>query len=166
MATASSAHPWLAIEGDTVSVQLARAHVLATAVGPAVPEEGHFPVPPATRCTFTFTLARASGTVSLSAAAFTIVDEFGHLLHPRVTAQGGGPAYPHHARPDRDAHDERLAANRLRLAALDSRRSQAHRLLGLRRRDRLTVSTRNRSALRPGRDCPSGIYRLSSINDG
>lgn len=63
MATASPAYPWLAIEGDTVSVQLARAHVLATAVGPAVPEEGHFPVPPATRCTFTFTLARASGTV-------------------------------------------------------------------------------------------------------
>ena len=72
--------------------KLARAHVLATAVGQAVPEEGHFPVPPATRCTFTFTLARASGTVPLSAAAYTIVDEFGHLLHPRVTAQGGGPA--------------------------------------------------------------------------
>ncbi len=91
VATASAAHPWLAIEGDTVSVQLARAHVLATAVGPAVPEEGHFPVPQTTRCTFTFTLAWASGTVLLSAAAFTIVDEFGHLHHPRVMAQGGRP---------------------------------------------------------------------------
>ena len=88
---ASPAHPWLAIEGDTVRVQLARGQALATAVGPAVPEEGAFPVPASISCTFTITFASVSGAIPLSPAAFTIVDELGHLHHPQVTAQGGGP---------------------------------------------------------------------------
>ena len=87
---ASAAQPRLAIEGDTVSVRLARGHVLATAVGPAVPPLV-LPPPPTTRCTFTVTLAAASGVVPLSAHAFTIVDELGRLHHPVVTRQGGGP---------------------------------------------------------------------------
>ena len=89
--TASAEHPWLAIEGDTVLVQLARGHVLATAVGPAVPSEGQFPLPRTSRCTFTVTLTRAAGVVPLRASAFSIVDELGRLHHPRVTTQGGGP---------------------------------------------------------------------------
>ena len=92
MVKASAASPRLAIEGDTVSVYVARGHVLATAVGPAVPAEGQVPVPSTSPCTFTVTLARASGTVPLAAAAFTIVDEFGHLHHPQVTAGNGRPA--------------------------------------------------------------------------
>lgn len=88
---ASAAHPWLAIQGDSVSVQLAHGHVLATAVGPLVPEEGKFPVPPTTRCTFTVTFTAASGAVPLAPRAFTIVDERGGLHRPRVTARGGGP---------------------------------------------------------------------------
>ncbi len=89
--TASAGHPSLAIEGDTVLVQLARGHVLGTAVGPAVPSEGQFPVPRTTRCTFTVTFTRAAGVVPLRASAFSIVDELGRLHHPRVTTQGGGP---------------------------------------------------------------------------
>jgi hypothetical protein len=88
---ASAGHPWLAIEGDTVLVHLAHGQVLATAVGPAVPSEGQFPLPRTTRCTFTVTLTRASGVVPLRASAFSIVDELGRLHHPRVTSQGGGP---------------------------------------------------------------------------
>jgi len=87
---ASAAHPWLAVEGDTVSVDLARGRVLATAVGPAVPEEGRFPVPATSPCTFTVTLAAASGVVPLRSTAFTILDELGHLHHPRVTAEASG----------------------------------------------------------------------------
>ena len=98
--TASAAHPWLAVEGDTVSVRLARGRVLATAVGPAVPEEGAFPVPATSPCTFVVTFARASGAVPLSAAAFTIVDELGRLHHPRVTLRGGG-SMPARLRPGR-----------------------------------------------------------------
>jgi hypothetical protein len=88
---ASPAHPWLAIEGDTVRVQLAHGQALATAVGPAVPEEGAFPVPASISCTFTVTFASVSGAIPLSPAAFTILDELGHLHHPQVTAHEGGP---------------------------------------------------------------------------
>jgi len=88
---ASPGHPWLAVEGDTVRVVLPRGQALATAVGPAVPEEGAFPVPATTQCTFTITLAGVSGTIPLSPAAFTIRDELGQLHHPKVTAQDGRP---------------------------------------------------------------------------
>jgi hypothetical protein len=96
---ASAAHPWLAIEGDTVSVHLARGQVLATAVGPAVPAEGQFPVPSTSPCSFTVTLGRAAGTVPIRPADFTIIDELGRLHHPRVTAPGGPP--PEEAAPGR-----------------------------------------------------------------
>ncbi len=81
---ASAAHPWRAIEGDVVSVHLARGRVRALVVGPAVPEEGQFPVPATTPCTFTVTLDRAAGVVPLRASAFTIVDEVGKIHHPRI----------------------------------------------------------------------------------
>jgi len=87
---ASAKRPWLAIEGDTISVQLAHGKTLVTAVGPEVPEEGQFPVPATTWCTFLVTFARSSGTVPLSPADFTIVDEVGALHHPAVALQGGG----------------------------------------------------------------------------
>jgi hypothetical protein len=88
--TATVAHPWLAVEGDSVRAELRRGHVLVTAVGPAVPEEGAFPVPPTTLCTFTVTFAHGVGSVPLAATAFTITDELGHQHHPRVSLQGGG----------------------------------------------------------------------------
>jgi hypothetical protein len=93
-AVATAARPWLAIEGETVSVRLAHRRVLATAVGPAVPEEDRFPVPTTTPCTFTITFTAPSGAVPLSAKAFTITDECGHLHHRRVTATGGGAPPP------------------------------------------------------------------------
>jgi len=89
--TASPAHPRLAIEGDTVRVLLPGAQVMATAVGPQVPEEGRFPVPATTRCTFTITFARATGPVALHAADFAAVDERGQLHRLRLHVRGGGP---------------------------------------------------------------------------
>ena len=87
---ASRAHPVLAIQGNTVSVHLAGERVLATAVGPTVPEDGRFPVPATSPCTFIVTFAASSGAIPLSAKAFTFIDEQGHVRHPRVTAIGGG----------------------------------------------------------------------------
>ena len=87
--SASAAHPWLAIEGDTVLVHLARGQVLATAVGPAVPSEGQFPLPRTSPCTFTVTFTRALGLVPLRKDAFTILDELGRVHHPLVMAQDG-----------------------------------------------------------------------------
>jgi hypothetical protein len=87
---ASAAHPALSIEGEAVSVELAGARVLATAVGPEVPEEGRFPVSPVTPCTFIVTFASASRAIPLSAASFFFTDEQGKLHHPSVSALGGG----------------------------------------------------------------------------
>jgi hypothetical protein len=89
--TASATHPWLAVEGDTVAVNLAHGRVLATGVGPQVPQQGHFPVPTTTFCTFTVTLTSASGSVPLNPAAFTTRDEYGQLQSLHVTNQDGGP---------------------------------------------------------------------------
>jgi hypothetical protein len=86
--TAKATHPWLAIEGDTVRAELAHGHSLVTAVGPSVPEEGQFPVPATTPCTFTVTFTRTAGSVPLAAKAFTITDEEGHLHHPSVSVSG------------------------------------------------------------------------------
>jgi hypothetical protein len=88
---ASYAHPVLAIQGDAVSVHLAGGRVLATAVGPEVPEEGHYPVPAASPCTFIVTFSGASRAIALSAGAFSLIDELDHVFRPRVTAIGGGP---------------------------------------------------------------------------
>ncbi len=87
---ASPTHPWLAIQGDTVSVHLARGRVLVTAVGPAVPEEGQFPVPKTTPCSFTITLTAATSAVPLDPGTFTILDELGRIHSPSVTTTGGG----------------------------------------------------------------------------
>jgi len=88
--TATAAHPALAIEGDTVSVDLEHGRVLATAVGPETPEQGRFPVPATSPCTFIITFAHPSGAIGISAAAFAFVDERDHVRHPRVTAMNGG----------------------------------------------------------------------------
>jgi hypothetical protein len=90
---ASSAHPAVSIQGDTVSVHFARARLLATAVGPNVPEEGRFPVPPTTPCTFVVTFTAASRAFSLRSEVFRIVDGLHRVHHPQVTAiNGGAPA--------------------------------------------------------------------------
>ncbi|HVC07323.1 MAG TPA: hypothetical protein VND98_07065 [Solirubrobacterales bacterium] len=87
---ASRAHPALAVQGESVSVHLARGRVLATAVGPSVPEDGRFPVPARSPCTFVVTFAAASGVVPLDPRAFAFVDDLGHLRHPRLTTLAGG----------------------------------------------------------------------------
>lgn len=98
--TATPAHPALSIQGETVSVDLSGGHVLATVAGPEVPEEGHFPVPATSPCTFILTLASASGTVPLRAADFTFVDDHGGVHHPRLSELHGGPV-PSAAPPGR-----------------------------------------------------------------
>lgn len=88
---ASAAAPKLAIQGDTVSVHLAGGKVLATAVGPQVPEEGQFPVPSTSPCSFVLTFAAASHAVPIDPAAFTITDDNGHVHHPNLRSMSGGP---------------------------------------------------------------------------
>jgi hypothetical protein len=90
---ASSAHQVLAIQGDAVSVDLRGGGVLANAVGPSVPEEGHYPLPVDSPATFVVTFTHASGVVPINANAFTFIDELAHLHHPRtVSSMEGGSA--------------------------------------------------------------------------
>jgi len=89
---ASGAKPALAIQGNTVAVHLpGSGKVLVTAVGPEVPEEGEFPVPATSPCTFVVTFARASRAVPIDPADFTVIDEEGHLHHPKLIGMEGGP---------------------------------------------------------------------------
>jgi hypothetical protein len=88
---ASPAHQAVAIQGETVSVALASGRVLVTAVGPQVPEQGRSRVPATSPATFVVTFARASHAIPLDPRAFTVLDDLGHVLHPRVTTMNGGP---------------------------------------------------------------------------
>lgn len=89
--SASRSHHALAIQGNTVSVSLPDGRALVTAVGPQVPEEGRFPVPATTPCTFVVTIAHATSAIPLDAASFTLIDDLGHLHHPRITTMNGSP---------------------------------------------------------------------------
>lgn len=91
LVTATAAHPKLAVQGDTVRVELAHGQADTTIVGPRVPEEGKFPVPATSPCSFTVTLTRVSGDVPLHARDFTILAENSHLYRPRVSGPHGGP---------------------------------------------------------------------------
>jgi hypothetical protein len=95
---ASSARPQLGIEGDTMVVHVGSAEVTATAVGPQVPSEGQFPVPPTSPCTFDITLAKASGIIPLRQQDFTTVDELGYV-HPLLVTLQGGERMPAYIRP-------------------------------------------------------------------
>ena len=88
---ASPGHAQLAVQGASVLARLPGARVLATAIGPRVPEEGEFPVPVTSACSFDVTLKATWGQLPLSAAEFTITDEYGRIHRPTVTGLGGGP---------------------------------------------------------------------------
>ena len=134
---ASTARPWLAIEGDTVQVHLAAGQVMATVVGPQVPEEGAFSEPATSPCTFTVTFTAASGSVPLNPEAFSLLDEGGHLHRLSVSVQGGG-AVPSAVAPGRTVTllMSAVLPNRVRYVAVDAIRYPADGVLGLRRRNR------------------------------
>lgn len=90
LVTATPAHPWLAIQGDTVRVKLPGAQVLATASGPAVPHRHHVQVPKTSPCRFIVTLTNASAPVAVIPRQFAAIDEQGRLHTLTVTNQNGG----------------------------------------------------------------------------
>jgi hypothetical protein len=88
---ASRAHTALAVEGDSVTIDLPGGRVLATVVGPAIAKQGQFPVPATSPCTFAVRLSARSGAIPINPAAFTIIDELHHVHHPQVTTVGSRP---------------------------------------------------------------------------
>lgn len=95
---ASAGQPQLGIEGDTIDVQVGQSVVTVTAVGPQVPEEGQFPVPKTSPCSFDVTFTGASGLVRLRYHDFTVLDELGQLHYLHLANLKGGPA-PTQVRP-------------------------------------------------------------------
>jgi hypothetical protein len=87
---ASSLHPALAVQGDTVAVELGGGRALATVTGPELPKQGQNRPPAATPCTFVVRLTARSGVIPVGATAFTLVDAHHRLHHPRVTTVDGG----------------------------------------------------------------------------
>ncbi len=90
---ASTGHTAVSVEGEAVAVTLpSGAKAQVTAVGPEVPEEGRFPVPPVTPVTFLVTFASSSQPIPLRQSDFELFDEHGNIHHPKLTALHGRPA--------------------------------------------------------------------------
>jgi Phosphoesterase family len=89
LGTATSTHPVLALQGDTVPVSVGRARLLASAVGPTVRHDAGSSAVPSS---FIVTFRAASRATALHSSSLTVIDELGELHHPQVTAVGGGPA--------------------------------------------------------------------------
>lgn len=89
--SATAAHPAIAIQGNSVRLHLLRGSVLATAVGPDVPTRIQGTADQHTPASWDLTFANVAGTVPISSSLFTITDEQGMLLRPRVSVVGGGP---------------------------------------------------------------------------
>ena len=95
---ASVSHPVLTIQGDSLAISLGHARLLATAVGPALPENGRTPVPATSPVTFVITFSHVTAPVALHRSSFVLVDEQHQIHHPRVTTLHGGPP-PSELRP-------------------------------------------------------------------
>jgi hypothetical protein len=87
---ATAAHPAIAIQGNSVELHLVRGDALATAVGPDVPDRIQGSADVHTPATWELTFADVHGTIPIAASLFTITDEQGSLLLPRVSVAGGG----------------------------------------------------------------------------
>jgi hypothetical protein len=89
--SASAARPADAIQGIAVKLHLRSGTALATAVGPDVPTRIQGSADLHTPATWNLTFDEVHGTIPLSRSMFSITDEQGMLLSPRVTAASGGP---------------------------------------------------------------------------
>jgi len=87
---ASFSHPRLTLQGEGLAISLPGAHLLATAVGPAVPEIGRTPVPATSPVTFVVTFSHVTAPVRLRRTSFVLVDEQHRIHHPRMTGMRGG----------------------------------------------------------------------------
>ncbi len=88
---ASALHPAIAIQGNGVQLHLLHGTALATAVGPDIPTRIQGSADLHTTATWDFTFADVKGTVPISPRLFTITDEQGALLWPKLSVPGGGP---------------------------------------------------------------------------
>lgn len=89
--TATPSHPQLAIQGDSVLLDLPSGHGLATMNGPLYNNKYVGTNDPTVPAAFVLTFTRTHGTLPLAPDDFTILDELGNKIVPKIRVQGGGP---------------------------------------------------------------------------
>jgi len=77
-----AARPALTSQGDPVKVVTPYWSVVAVVTGPEVPGEGLPYQAPATTCTWTVTLSKATGSVPIGVSDFDTIDDLGDVYQP------------------------------------------------------------------------------------
>ena len=90
--TGTAQRPALTNEGDVVKVRTAHWSVMVTVSGPQVPGEGLPFQANADTCTWVVTLSQATGTVPVSAADFTAIDDQNNVYKPAFVPGRPKPA--------------------------------------------------------------------------
>jgi hypothetical protein len=88
--TATRSHPQLAIAGDSVVLDLGSGHTLATMNGPLYNNKYVGSNDPTVPAQFLLTFTRTQGTIPLAPSDFTILDQLGNNIVPRIRVEGGG----------------------------------------------------------------------------
>jgi hypothetical protein len=89
--TGTAARPALTSQGDAVRVRTAHWSVLITVTGPQVPGEGLPFQARADTCTWTVTMSGATGTVPITTADFTAIDDQNNVYKPALVRGRPGP---------------------------------------------------------------------------
>ncbi len=106
--TGTVQRPALTNQGDRVKVRTAAFTVLVTVSGPQVPGEGLPYQAPSTTCTWVVTMSGATGTVPISTADFTSLDDLNNVYRPQFVK--GQPRPPRLLRPGQTVTFELRAA--------------------------------------------------------
>ena len=88
--TATPGQPQLAIAGDSVVLDLASGHALATMNGPLYNNKYVGTNDPTVPAQFLLSFTNVRGTLPLAPADFTILDQLGHNIVPLIRVKGGG----------------------------------------------------------------------------
>ena len=88
--TATRSHPQLAIAGDSVALDLGSGRALATMNGPLYDNKYVGTDDPTIPARFLLTFTKTHGTIPLAADDFTILDELGNDIVPKIQVKGGG----------------------------------------------------------------------------
>lgn len=99
MLVGTEARPALTSEGDTVKIVTSRWSVFVIVSGPEVPGEGLPYQAPATTCTWTVTMWKATGPVPISLTDFDSMDDSGAVFQPHFVP--GAPRPPGVLEPGR-----------------------------------------------------------------
>ncbi|MGH9126634.1 MAG: hypothetical protein ACRDZ8_18185 [Acidimicrobiales bacterium] len=89
----TAAKPALSVQGESIEVTTPAWSVLVEVSGPVVPGEGLPLQQPATTCTWTVTMSKATAVVPVSLADFNTIDHLGTIYQPSaVEGQAPPPA--------------------------------------------------------------------------